>query len=200
MTTTCSALPIEAARAGEPGPQAVTEQANTLNSLKFSITQSQRGQYEQVQDGGGEQAAEDYDGHWAFDFAASFAGPDGQRQQAERGDEGGHQDGEQALGSAADGGVESPGHAFGAHEVIEVGDHHDRVARADAEEGDEADERAEGERAASGEDGQHAADESEGKVGQHEEQVARVAKDDAEQQDDADARDGGVPEQFAFSA
>ena len=81
-----------------------------------------------------------------------------------------------------------------------MGDHHDRVARADAEEGDEADERAEGERAASGEDGQHAADESEGKVGQHEEQVARVAKDDAEQQDDADARDGGVPEQFAFSA
>ena len=82
-------------------------------------------------------------------------------------------------------------------------DQHDRVAHRDAEERHEADQRADAEPAAAGAEpvgrsrGEHAADEREGQVREHQQQVAPAAEHEAEQQQDADERDRGVQQQLA---
>ena len=85
-------------------------------------------------------AAEDDDGHRAFDFAARFAAAEGQREHPERGDERGHEDRQHALARAAGHGFEIPLRAFLQHEMLVVRKEHDAVSHADAEERHEADE------------------------------------------------------------
>ena len=150
--------------------------------------QREGGQDKEIERGGGDEAAEDDDGHGAFDFAAGFAGADGQREQAERGHEGRHHDRDEPLGGAAKRGLEVPGASFHRDEMIEMGDHHDGIAGGDAEERDEAHERADGEGAAAEERRQHAADEREGQVREDQEKIAGVCEDERKQQDNARRR------------
>ncbi len=80
--------------------------------------------------------------HQPFDLATGIAGADGQWEQAERGDERRHENGCEAFGCSAHGAFQAPRHAFDCNQVLEMRDHHNRVAQGDAEKRDEADERA----------------------------------------------------------
>ena len=54
--------------------------------------------------------SKNYNRHRVLDLAARIAAADGQGQQAESRDGGGHQDGHEALGSAAHDGFRPPDH------------------------------------------------------------------------------------------
>src|SRR6185369_12816246 len=101
--------------------------------FKAAVAESEGGEDEEVEEGRSHEAAKDDDGHGAFDFATGCTGAEGERKQAESSDGGGHENRHQAFGSAAHGGFEAPGHAFFVHQVLEMGNHHDRVAGGDAE-------------------------------------------------------------------
>src|SRR5712692_1806205 len=98
-----------------------------------SVAQRQRGQYEQVDGRRSAEPAENNDRHRSFDFTARGAAANRQWQQAKRGNERGHQNWQEPLGSSAHGSIEAPAHALDRDQVFEVRDHHDRVAHGDAE-------------------------------------------------------------------
>ena len=168
--------------------------------VEVSPSPRQHRQHEQVQCGAGEESTENHDGHRAFDFATGTFAAERQRQQAERGDERGHEDGHESLARAAQRRCEIPRAAFHADQLVVVRDEHDAVARREAEEGDEPDERTDGEQAAASKDRERAANECEGHVRQHEQEVASVAEYYGQQEDDANAGQRGVDEQFAAGA
>ena len=155
------------------------------------------GEEEEIEGSAGEEAAEDDDGHGAFDFATSLTAPEGEGEDAEGGDEGGHEDGHEAFGGALGGRLERPLEAFLGDEVIIVGDEHDRISGTDSEEGDEADPGADGSGATAEEDGEDAADEGEREVGEDEGDMIEAPEDEAEEGDDSREGEGEVEEQFA---
>jgi hypothetical protein len=144
------------------------------------------GQDQKVEQGAGDEASEDDEGHGAFDLAAGFATAEGEGQDAKGGDESGHEDGEQAFAGPAGDGVESPGGVFLRDEVLIVGDEHDAVPGADAKEGDEADQGTDAENTAAGEDSEDATDEGEGKIGENEEDMIGPGEDEAEEHQNED--------------
>ena len=88
--------------------------------------------------------------------------------------------------------------------MLEVRDHHDRVARGNAEKRDEADERTNGQRTSLRRectrqiDRQHAANQREWHIRQYQQQVAPVVKDHAQQHENPDGSNGRVEQQFAL--
>src|SRR5690242_15052805 len=83
-----------------------------IGFLEPPESQGQGGKEQEIQGGGGEQAAEDDRGHRAFDFASGLTTAPDQRQQTQSGDQRGHQDGEQSFRSADQGGFQGPGMPF----------------------------------------------------------------------------------------
>ena len=164
----------------------------TRRRLEPPVPERERRQDEDVEDGRGDEAAEDHDRHRSLDLTTGLAAADGDRQEAEAGDQRGREDRYQALGRAAQRRLAPPRHALGGDEVLEVGDHHDRVAHRDAEQRDEPHERADRKPSARHEHREHAADQREGQVRQDEQEVAHVAEHETQEQHDTDPGDHRV--------
>ena len=106
--------------------------------------------------------------------------------EGEAGGEGGHENGRQSLHSPAIDGLAEVGHPFVLLQMLDVGHEHDAVARGDAENGDEANERRDAEDAAGDENADHAADERQGEVEHDERGVAGGAEGQVQQEPNAD--------------
>ena len=91
--------------------------------------------------------AQDHDRHRAVDLAAGPTGGERDRQQAEARHQRGHRDRHDPLARAAQRRRAPPARALDVDQVLEVREHHDRVARGDAEQCHEPDQRAEREAA-----------------------------------------------------
>ena len=99
---------------------------------------SQSRKYEQIQQGRGQQTAQNRHRHGAFDLLARAIHTDRQRRKSERGDRRRHENGDQALIRAADHHGETPRRALHFDQMLVMGELQDRVARADPEYGHQA--------------------------------------------------------------
>ena len=116
--------------------------------LSASESEIQRGDDEEVQQRRGDQAAEDDDRHRMLDLVAGLRAAEHDRHQRQAGGERGHQDRREPFLGAAQHQVAAERHPFLDLEMPVVADQHDAVARGDAEDGDESDERSERQHAA----------------------------------------------------
>ena len=100
--------------------------------------QVERWDHQKVEQGRGNQSAQNNNSHGQFDLVAgNIAGPN-QRHQGQPGSSGRHQDGRQALLGAPQDQLPPKGHTFLCFEVLEVVDHHDPVAGGNPQNGQEA--------------------------------------------------------------
>ena len=149
---------------------------------------------EAVEERRGEQAAEDDLGHRGLDLVAGEVAAECQREQGEGGGHRGHQDRVEAVERAGRHGLDG-GEPPGRQGVVAVDEEH-AVAGRDAEEGDEADDRGDAQDAADGVEGDHAADQGEGQVEEHNEALACILEcaiqehEDDQEAEEADEGDG----------
>ena len=74
-----------------PRPRVIHSYFRYDGSEEPAVAQSNRRRHDQIQNSRGDQAAEDYDRHGAFNLLARLAGRERQRQQAQGSYHGGHQ-------------------------------------------------------------------------------------------------------------
>src|SRR5262249_40428001 len=84
----------------------------------------QGGHEEEVEDGGGDETAEDHHGHRVLDLVAGLVAGEGERDEGEAGGERGHEDRREALLGAAEDEVQAEGLALLLLEMAVVADQH----------------------------------------------------------------------------
>src|SRR5262249_19590680 len=97
-------------------------------ALEASPSYGEGRQHQQVERRRGDQSPEAHDRHRPLDLATRLPAADREGQEAERRHACGHQNRHDALAGAAERCLGSPHLALVAHEVAEVGHHHERVA------------------------------------------------------------------------
>ena len=149
---------------------------------------------EAVEQGGGEQSAEDDLGHGALDLVAGQVAVDGQGNHGEGRGEGRHQNRVETVQGAAEDALADGEMLLGMQVVVAVDQQH-AVAGRDAEEGDEADDGRDAQFAGGDNQGKYASNQGQRQVEQYDSALAGVLELHVQQQeDDHDAHQGGEQE------
>ncbi len=148
--------------------------------------QVQRRSDEQVQQGGGDQAAEDHHRERVFDLMARPFAQHHQRNQGQAGGERGHQDRREALASCPHHQVLAERLTLLPLEVLGVVDQQDAVAGRDAEDGEEADQGPERDHSAPEERGKNSAHQGHREGQEDQQRRAPAAERGLQQEHDGD--------------
>ena len=123
--------------------------------FRIAVGEDKGRQQQQAHRGRGYKTAQDHRRHRPLDFGAGTAGSDGERCEAESGDQRGDENRRQPFPRRPHDGFQAPWLAFGFDQVIDVRDQQDAVAGGDPEQRDEADQRPQRQHAAAKRDRQH---------------------------------------------